>query len=44
LVVDAHQLDPVADADAIEELGRAPDGARLAYGVAYQVRERWWRW
>jgi hypothetical protein len=42
VVVDAHQLDAVADADAIEELGRAPDGARPPYGVAYQVRKRWW--
>ncbi|MGI5286521.1 hypothetical protein ACQEVF_24725 [Nonomuraea polychroma] len=43
VVVDADQLDPVADADALEELRRAPDGARLAYEVAYQVRERQWR-
>jgi Na+-transporting NADH:ubiquinone oxidoreductase subunit NqrF len=43
MVVDARHLDPVADADALNELRRAPEGARLACEVAYQVRERWWR-
>ncbi|SPL88852.1 unnamed protein product [[Actinomadura] parvosata subsp. kistnae] len=41
--MDASQLGPVADADALQELRRAPQVAGLVYEVAFQVRARWWR-